>query len=238
MSAFKLKSQLPLDTQKEIDRVQAKASGLRNAEEAAFLVSIDNDYFYNEVVLRNAANEIMIAQGRTVPDGYSGFAVGAYFTKINAATGENSLYQNVGTTSVSAFTGVGGRIAPITISSAQILDLHDTPVTLVAAPGAGKLNIVDEVMLKMTFLTAAYTGANALEIRYTDGSGAKVTADFPASTAFLNVASGSAYGVNKAVVTTLVPVANAPIVAVVPVADPGAGAGSITGFVRYHVVTL
>lgn len=235
---MKLKEQLPIETRQELDRVLAIPSGQRNSVEAAFLAQLDSDYQYNEVLLKNEAEQIVIAQGRTVPEGVSNYAPGGYYNKINAGAGENTLYQNVGDATTAVFIPVGGQIAAVTLSSAQILDLHDTPVALVAAPGAGKLTIVDEVVLKMTFATAAYTGANALEIRYTDGSGAKVTADLPASTAFLNVASGSAYGSVKGVATALVPVANAAIVAVVPVADPAAGGGTITGFIRYHTVTL
>ncbi len=237
MATFKLKADLPTSTRNEITRVLAIASGLRTTEEAAFIAQIDQDYLYNEVLLRNAANEIFIAQGHTVPDGVSGYAAGGFFTKSNAAAGENPTYQNVGDATTAVFVGVGGRVAAVSLTSAQIKALNATPIALVAAPGAGKLIIVDEVLLKMSFLTAAYTGSNNLEIRYTDGSGAKATADFD-KTAFLNIASGTAYQVSKGVVTALIPVANAAIVAVVPTADPAAGSGTISGFVRYHTVTL
>lgn len=81
---FELKSALSFETRKEIDRIQAISSGQRNTEEAALLTSLA-PYLTNEVVLRNDANEIVIAFGETVPDGYEGFAKGALFIKSNAA---------------------------------------------------------------------------------------------------------------------------------------------------------
>ena len=235
MAAFKLKSQLSARDQSEIDRILAISSAQRTTPEANFLTA-RAPYLYNEVVLENASGEIVIAKGRTVPTGDSGFAVGAFFTKEDVGSGVSALYQNIGDATTSVWIAVGGHVAAFTLSSAQILDLHDTPVALVPAQGAGTVVIVDEVVAKMTFLTAAYTGSNALEFRYTDGSGAKVSADLPST--LLNAASGVIYGSVKGVVTALVPVANAAVVAVVPVADPAAGSGTLTGFIRYHVVTL
>lgn len=235
MAHFQTKADLPASDQAELARIQALTRALTSVE-SAFLTS-RNDYVYNEILLKDSAEDIMIARGVTIPTGLAGFAVGAFFTKVDAAAGTNSLYQNAGTTSAAVWVGVGGRVEAVSLTSAQIKALHTTPISLVAAQGAGTVIIVDEVLLKMTFATAAYTGANNLEIRYTDGSGAKATADFD-KTAFLNIASGSAYQLSKGVVTALIPVANAAIVAAVPTADPAAGSGTIAGFVRFHVVTL
>ena len=55
---------------------------------------------------------------------------------------------------------VGGIIpATVTLSSADILDLHNTPVTLVAAPGAGKFVVPHEVVAYYSFGTIAYTAS-------------------------------------------------------------------------------
>lgn len=120
----------------------------------------------------------------------------------------------------------------ITLTSAQILALNTTPVALIAAPGVGKSISVDEVVFKAPASGAtAYTGANAVELRYTNGSGAKVTGDIAA--AALNSTSGR---VDKAVAAAVTMVANAAVVAVVPTANPGAGNGTVTIDIIYRVV--
>ena len=234
MATFQVKTDLPQATQAEINRISAIASAQRTTPEADFLTA-RSDYLYNQILLKDGDLNISIAQGRTLPTGLSGFAVGAYFIKSNATTGENSNYQNVGTTSSASWKLVDGQITAITLTSAQIKALSTTPITLVSAQGAGTLIIVDEIVLKNTYGTATYTGGNALEFRYTDASGAKVSADI-ASTFINLVATGYAYV--RGLVTALTPVANAPIVVRVPTADPAVGDGVITGFIKYHVVTL
>jgi len=54
------------------------------------------------------------------------------------------------------------------ISSAQILDLHNTPVELVPAQGAGTVVFVDKVIAKYTFGTTPYTqqGNNILSLDF------------------------------------------------------------------------
>jgi len=84
MGAFKLKTQLPRTTQDEIDRIQAIATGLRNTTETNFLTAL-RDYLYNEVILEDSADRIVIAAGITVPTGDSGFKKGAVFIKKDAS---------------------------------------------------------------------------------------------------------------------------------------------------------
>ncbi len=127
------------------------------------------------------------------------------------------------------------RTASVTVTTASVLTLNGTPVALVAAPGAGKVILVDEITCKLVFNSVAYTGSNALELRYSNGSGAKVTADL--SSAFLNSASGTNYATVKSVVTQLTPVANAAVVVFVPSANPGAGNSDLVFQIKYRIVT-
>src|SRR5690349_18262867 len=77
----------------------------------------------------------------------------------------------------------------VSVTSAQVLALNTTPVALVPAPGANKA--VDVISVTGSLKAATqYTGANAVEIRYTNGSGTKVTGDLAA--AWLNNATNRA----------------------------------------------
>lgn len=64
-----------------------------------------------------------------------------------------------------------------TITSAQLLALNTTPITLIAAAGAGKIIVPKRATLFLEYGTAAYDGIAAgedLAFRYTDGSGNQV----------------------------------------------------------------
>lgn len=119
----------------------------------------------------------------------------------------------------------------VTLTAAQVKALNSTPQTLIAAPGAGKCISIDEIVARVNFASIAFTGANAVELRYTDGSGAKVTGD--AAAAWLNSSSSTPVKVIGAAVT---PVENAAVVAAVPTANPGAGDSTVTFDIIYRTV--
>lgn len=56
------------------------------------------------------------------------------------------------------------RYKEVTITSAQILDIFDTPVELIPAPGAGKVIKVNSIVAVMANNTIAYIG-NGLYIK-------------------------------------------------------------------------
>lgn len=129
--------------------------------------------------------------------------------------------------------GIAQRLR-ITLTAAQMKTLFTAPITLIGAPGAGKYISVDEVLAKVASTGAtAYTGANAVEVRYTDASGAKATGDLAA--AWLNNATDR---LDKAIAAAVTPIVNSPIVVAVPTANPGAGTGPVTFDILYRVVTL
>lgn len=76
-------------------------------------------------------------------------------------------------------TGIiaAGRQADVVISSAQLLAMHVTPKTLIAAPGAGKAIVLDRAVFFLDYNSIAYAsvgGSDDITIRYVDGTGAVV----------------------------------------------------------------
>lgn len=134
----------------------------------------------------------------------------------------------------------------ITLTPAQILALNTTPVTLIPAFGVNTSNvginyvfIVEGITARIYYGGAAYTGANALEFRYTNASGIKVTADI--ANTFINSTSNTFAHV-AGIVTAFTPVYNSPIIVTVPVANPGSATpalgSSITFVIKYRVVSI
>lgn len=123
-----------------------------------------------------------------------------------------------------------------TLTSANILAMNATPVTILAAPGANKVIIVEHIFLKMVTTATQYANGGAVEFRYTNGSGAKVTADIAA--AVITATAGTSYTANAGVATSLTAVANAAIVITNATAafDTGTGAGVIR--IRFRVIDV
>ena len=129
------------------------------------------------------------------------------------------------------------NVVQFTLTSAQILALNTTPITIVPATGAGTLIQVDGITAKLVFNSIAYTGANPISFAYTNASGVLVTGTV--ASAFIDSASGTNYYYAPAnpSATGFVPVANAPIVAFVGTANPAAGNSTIVLTIRYHTIT-
>ncbi len=94
------------------------------------------------------------------------------------SNGQGTIYTQVfGASAGSA----GGGVSVTPLSSAQILALNSTPITLVPAPGSGKCTFVNRIAMKMITTATTYANGGALEFRYTNASGTKVTADIASS---------------------------------------------------------
>lgn len=149
---------------------------------------------------------------------------------------------HVGTADIAAASVTSAKMAEdlvrtvqVTLSSANILAMRTTPVTLIAAPGAGKIVIVESILLKMVTTATQYANGGAVEFRYTDGSGAKVTADIAA--AVITAGAGTSYTKVEGIEASMTPVANAAVVITnaTAVFITGTGAGVLT--IKYRVVT-
>lgn len=232
MAKFEIKTDLPITTQLEIDRIEGIVSDARTDEDNAFMTSLA-PYLTNEVIAYDSDGLIINARGNTVPDSYPNFAKGAVFIKSNA-TG-NGLYINIGDSTTSLFSLVdeNNYSSEVSLTSANILAMNATPVTIVPAV-TGKTIVIDEISLKMTTTSTAYANGGALEFRYTDGSGAKVTADIAAGV--ITAGAGTSYTINKSIVTSLTGVVSSPIIITNATAPFITGTGTGVLSIRYHLI--
>ncbi len=110
--------------------------------------------------------------------------------------------------------GLGAQDAfgvfPFNLSSANILGMNAAPVTLIPAPGAGRVIRVMDILQQMTTTATAYANGGAVEFRYTNGSGAKVSADI--ASAVVTAGAGVSYTSVGGIEASLTNVVNAPIV--------------------------
>lgn len=130
----------------------------------------------------------------------------------------------------------------VTITSAQLLALNATPITLIAAPGANKA-IIPLSIVAYKAAGTAYAGIAAGEdiaIRYTNGSGTilmsfETTGFLDQATAQTRVATGieSAEGTASAEVN---PTANAALVAHMTTGEITTGTSDLKLRIYYRVV--
>lgn len=105
--------------------------------------------------------------------------------------------------------GAGGGVAVTPLTSANILALSATPITLVAGI-TGKCIFVNRIALKMVTTATQYANGGALEFRYTNASGTKVTADIAA--AVVTAGAGTSFTSVGGIEASLTGVVSAPIV--------------------------
>ncbi len=139
------------------------------------------------------------------------------------------------------------RRAYVSITPAQLRALRATPVTLVAAPGAGKALVFHYAKIQLDYGTIAHNApTNAgddIGIRYTGGAGQLVATQeatglvSSGTDAYRILRAGSA-AVNSA--QDVIPVANAPLVAhnVGAAEYAGTGDSPLKFAVFYSIVTL
>jgi hypothetical protein len=95
-------------------------------------------------------------------------------TKLNAMFTE--LYAADATEAANIAAGMGLKYADVTITSAQLLALFTTPISILAAPGAGFANVL-EGLIAYKAAGTAYGGIDATEdmvVSYTNAAGLAV----------------------------------------------------------------
>jgi hypothetical protein len=127
--------------------------------------------------------------------------------------------------------------ADVTVSTEELLALGTTPKTLVAAPGAGNLLVLEMVQLWLDFATTAYDGIASgedLSIKYTNASGVEV-AQIEA-TGFLDGTADETRYIKAASAAAVQPVANAALVLSMLVGNIATGDSPLKVRVFYRVL--
>src|SRR3990167_759938 len=142
MPSFELKSQLSQRTQDEITRIEAIASAQRTTTEANFLTALapyrtNAVLRYDTTAIKTPQNpnpqastdDIIEAEGNTLPTAYSGFKQGALFRDLDKS-GMN-IYINVGTNTSASWTLLGQIM-----SASPSLSLSPSPSVSVSLSGS------------------------------------------------------------------------------------------------------
>jgi hypothetical protein len=129
------------------------------------------------------------------------------------------------------------RNAKVSLTSAQILGMNAAPVELIAALGANKIVVIEDIVFEMNRTATAYAAGGAVEFRYTDGSGAKVSADIAASVVTTGGA-GTEYNKVGGRIDSLTPVVNAAVVITNATAAFTTGTGTARVFLKYRILDV
>ena len=122
----------------------------------------------------------------------------------------------------------------VSISSAQILAMFSTPITIIAAPGAGKLISIDKAIFVYNFNTTAYNTNTTIALY--DGAAREMqVASFLAGGSTLSVYLGQS--ISYAGISG-VPASNQPATLYSVGGAPLAGNSTITVYVTYSIITL
>jgi hypothetical protein len=124
--------------------------------------------------------------------------------------------------------------ATVTLSSADILSLHTTPIVLVAAQGAGTVIQLISATYSMTFNTTPYATDTTLRILnsgtviQSDGTALSTASDYYRNSSLLT--NYSVAGVNT--------YENGDVTVTTPSSNPTAGDSDVTITVLYSVINL
>jgi hypothetical protein len=135
-----------------------------------------------------------------------------------------------------------GASVTVALTAAQIKALYDTPVQLVAAPGTGKLVVIDSILWDIAFGTTQYTAGGVIAAQYGNAAhGAGPAASGTLAAASLNAIAASSFLSNGGIAGGLDVAKSASLNTAVylsnQTADFATGDSTATLYVRYRVVT-
>lgn len=126
--------------------------------------------------------------------------------------------------------------ASLTIASADVLQLNSTPLTIVAAQGAGTLIEVISASASIDFNTTAYTTNTPLQLSLGgDAILGQIGTNFLASTVSKTTSSFTRQSATAGQTQSL---ENNALIVTNSVGDPAAGDSDITVYVLYRVITV
>lgn len=118
----------------------------------------------------------------------------------------------------------------VTVTSAQLLAINTTPITIMTAPvNAANCIIIDSVVASIAAGTA-YTSIHDLLIKYTNASGA--TAATITASGFLDQTAALSF---YAIPASVIPVAGAALVITCATGDPATGTAAVKLRIRYRI---
>ena len=126
----------------------------------------------------------------------NGANVATAVTMSGAATIDNTGAVTLANNAVD-FANLAADVAKqatVTLSSAQILGMYGTPVQLIAAPGSGKLILIDDITWDVAFGTTQYAAGGAIAAQYGNtvhGGGPAASSSLAAAT--LNGVAASSF---------------------------------------------
>jgi len=132
--------------------------------------------------------------------------------------------------------------ATVALTAAQINGMYATPVQLIAAPGAGKLIIIDSILWDVAFVSAQYAAGGAIAAQYGNtihGAGPAASATLAAAT--LNGVAASSF-LGEAGSSTVLDVAKtASLNTAVYISNASAafttGDSTVNLYIRYRIVS-
>lgn len=145
-----------------------------NATVTAYIVEDGEKTSTKASLYANIAGSTLLANAQTL-DSYGKFRQPVYIEDavILTVTGLGNTPDH----DTGIIQGASAGFVDVVLSAAEILALHTTPKTLVAAPGAGRALAFQKAVFFLDYNSAAYAAIAAgddLNIRYTNGSGAIV----------------------------------------------------------------
>lgn len=211
-----------------------------DAATQAFVALADNGNLSNtlpsgDIFVGNASN---IATGVAMSGDATISNTGALTIASGAVTGSKIAANTVDYANIALDVAA---TATVSLTAAQIKALYDTPVQLIAAPGAGKLILIDSILWDIAYGTTQYTAGGAIQAQYGNtvhGAGSPASASIAAATLNGIAASGFiANGSGSATLNAPATVKNTAVYLSNATADFATGDSTATLYIRYRVVT-